>query len=277
MNVNQYTDTAIQWLSTYSLKLLAALLIFIVGRWIAKKLIQVLTTLMRKNKVDETLIGFIDSIAYYTLLVVVLIAAAEQLGINTTSLLTVLGAAGLAVGLALKDSLSNFASGVMLVIFRPFRVGDFVNAGGVSGTVKKITIFNTILSTPDNQMVIVPNGSITSGVITNVTANDTRRVDLVFGIGYEDDIPKAKKVLTDIVNADDRVLKDPEPVIAVSELADSSVNFVVRPWVNKADYWKVYWDLTEKVKITFDAENISIPYPQTDVHLHAVPAPEQAA
>ncbi len=277
MNLNHYTDTAIQWLSTYSLKLLAALLIFIVGRWIAKKLVQVLATLMRKNKVDETLIGFFESITYYTLLVVVLIAAAEQLGINTTSLLTVLGAAGLAVGLALKDSLSNFASGVMLVIFRPFRVGDFVNAGGVSGTVEKITIFNTILSTPDNQMVIVPNGGITSGVITNVTANDTRRVDLVFGIGYEDDIPKAKKVLTDIVAADNRVLKDPEPVIAVSELADSSVNFVVRPWVNKADYWNVYWDLTEKVKITFDAEDISIPYPQTDVHLHSVSASEQAA
>jgi small conductance mechanosensitive channel len=277
MNVNQYMDTITQWFSTYSLKIVAAILIFLFGRWLARKLTGLLAKLMRKNKMDETLVGFIESIAYYTLLIVVLIAAAEQLGINTTSLLTVLGAAGLAVGLALKDSLSNFASGVMLVLFRPFRVGDFVNAGGVSGTVKQITIFNSILSTPDNQKVIVPNSAITSDVITNVTANDTRRIDFVFGIGYEDDIPKAKKILTDIVNADPRVLKDPEPVIAVSELADSSVNFVVRPWVKTGDYWKVYWDITEKVKMTFDAEGVSIPYPQTDVHIISAPTQEQAA
>ncbi|MFH1980739.1 MAG: mechanosensitive ion channel domain-containing protein [Pseudomonadota bacterium] len=273
MNINQYMDNIVPWLSTYSLKLVAAVLIFVIGRWLAKKLTLLLGALMRKNKVDDTLIGFFDSIAYYTLLIVVLIAAAEQLGINTTSLLTVLGAAGLAVGLALKDSLSNFASGVMLVLFKPFRVGHFVNAGGVSGTVERVTIFNTVLNTPDNQRVIVPNGSITGGVITNVTANDTRRVDLVFGIGYGDDIPKAKKILTDIVAADERVLKDPAPVIAVSELADSSVNFVVRPWVKTGDYWKVYWDLTEKVKMTFDAEGVSIPFPQRDVHIYNETAP----
>jgi small conductance mechanosensitive channel len=277
MNVNQYTDTAVQWISNYSLKLVAALIIFIVGRWLAKKLTLLLAKLMRKNKVDETLIGFIDSIAYYTLLVVVLIAAAEQVGINTTSLLTVLGAAGLAVGLALKDSLSNFASGVMLVLFRPFRVGDVVNAGGVTGKVEKITIFNTVMGTPDNQRLIVPNGSITGGVITNVTANDTRRVDMVFGIGYGDDIPKAKKILADIVAADARILKDPTPVIAVSELADSSVNFVVRPWVKTSEYWDVYWDLTEKVKMTFDAEGVSIPFPQRDVHIFNEASADQAA
>jgi small conductance mechanosensitive channel len=277
MNVNHYMDNIIPWLSVYSLKLVAAILVFIIGRWLAKKLTLLLGALMRKNKVDETLIGFFDSIAYYTLLIVVLIAAAEQLGVNTTSLLTVLGAAGLAVGLALKDSLSNFASGVMLVLFKPFRVGDFVNAGGVSGTVEKVTIFNTIMKTPDNQRVIVPNGSITGGVITNVTANDTRRVDLVFGIGYGDDIAKAKKILTDIVTADARILTDPAPVIVVSELADSSVNFAVRPWVKTGDYWKVYWDLTEKVKMTFDAEGVSIPFPQRDVHIYNEAAPEQAA
>lgn len=277
MNVNRYLDVIIPWLSTYSLKLVAAVLVFIIGRWLAKKVTMLLKKLMKKNKVDDTLIGFFDSIFYYTLLIVVLIAAAEQLGINTTSLLTVLGAAGLAVGLALKDSLSNFASGVMLVLFKPFRLGDFVNAGGVSGTVEKVTIFNTIMKTPDNQRVIVPNGSITGGVITNVTANDTRRVDMVFGIGYGDDILKAKKILTDIVAADERILTDPAPVIAVSELADSSVNFVVRPWVKTGDYWKVYWELIEKVKMTFDAEGVSIPFPQRDVHIYNETAPDQAA
>ena len=165
----------------------------------------------------------------------------------------------------------------MLVLFRPFRVGDVVNAGGVTGKVEKITIFNTVMGTPDNQRLIVPNGSITGGVITNITANDTRRIDLVFGIGYGDDIPKAKKILTDIVTADARVLKDPAPVVAVSELADSSVNFIVRPWTKTSDYWNVYWDLTEKVKMTFDAEGISIPFPQRDVHLFKASDAEQAA
>ena len=267
MDIDKYMDMATLWISTYALKILGAIVILIVGRWLVKRVTKLLARVMKKNNVDETLVGFTESILYYILLVVVLIAAAEQVGINTTSMLTVLGAAGLAVGLALKDSLSNFASGVMLVMFRPFGVGDFVNAGGVSGSVKKITIFNTVLTTPDNQRVIVPNGSITSGVITNVTANDTRRVDLVFGIGYDDDIPKAKRLLEEIVSADERVLKDPAPLIAVHELADSSVNFVVRPWVRTSDYWNVYWDLTEQVKLRFDAEGVSFPFPQQDVHL----------
>jgi small conductance mechanosensitive channel len=214
------------------------------------------------------LIDFLSNITYYTLMVVVLIAVASQLGINTTSFLAVIGAAGLAVGLALKDSLSNFASGIMLILFRPFRVGDAISVGGVTGKVEKITIFTTILNTFDNQRVIIPNGNLTNGVIQNITANSTRRVDLVMGIGYEDDIAKARKIMSDIISADERVLKDPAPTIAVSELGDRSVNFVVRPWSKTEDYWDVYFDLTEKIKIAFDKEGISIPYPQRDVHIY---------
>ena len=255
------------WSTTYAIKILAALLIFFIGKWMARMVTTLLTKLLDKKKIDVTLIQFLDSILYYTLLIVVLIAAAGQLGINTTSFLTIVGAAGLAIGLALKDSLSNFASGFMLIIFHPFRVGDFVKAGGASGTVKSIDMFNTTIHTPDNQKVIVPNSKITTDVITNVTANDTRRVDLVIGIGYDDDILKAKSVLKGIIKEEKRILENPATTIAVSELADSSVNFVVRPWVKTTDYWGVYFDLTEKVKITFDKEGISIPYPQQDVHL----------
>jgi len=255
------------WSTTYVIKIVAALLIFFIGKWLARMVTNLLTKLLDKKNIDATLIQFLDSILYYTFLIVVIIAAAGQLGINTTSFLTIVGAAGLAIGLALKDSLSNFASGFMLIMFHPFRVGDFVNAGGASGTVKSIDMFNTTIHTPDNQKVIVPNSKITSDVITNVTANDTRRVDMVIGIGYQDDILKAKTVLEGIIKDEKRVLENPATTIAVSELADSSVNFVVRPWVKTTDYWGVYFDLTEKIKITFDKEGISIPYPQQDVHL----------
>jgi len=255
------------WLSVYSLKVVAAILVLIIGKWIARKISKIIGVVLEKNNVDVTLVGFLTNITYYALLIMVVIAAAGQLGINTTSFLTIVGAAGLAVGLALKDSLSNFASGVMLILFRPFQVGDIVTAGGVTGKVEQITIFTTVINTPDNQRVIVPNGAVTSDVITNVNANPTRRVDMVFGIGYDDDIAQAKKILIDLLDADSRVLKDPAPVVAVSELADSSVNFIVRPWVNSADYWGVYLDLHEKVKVTFDEAGISIPYPQQDLHL----------
>ena len=267
MNLEQVLDKAIFWVSNYSLKVLAAVIILIVGRWLSRKIARLLKRVLEKNGIDVTLTGFLENIAYYALLILVVIAAAGQLGINTTSFLTIVGAAGLAVGLALKDSLSNFASGVMLVLFRPFKVGDGVKAAGVAGKVERIGIFNTILNTPDNQKVIVPNSSITSDVITNITANPTRRIDLVAGIGYEDDIDRAKQVLNEIVAADDRILKDPAPTIAVSELADSSVNFVVRPWVKTGDYWDVYFALTEQIKVRFDAEGISIPYPQQDLHI----------
>lgn len=266
-NFQKIYEMAVNWVGDYSLKVLAAVLILIVGRWVARKIADLLARVLEKNKIDATLTGFLENIAYYALLILVLIAAAGQLGINTTSFLTIVGAAGLAVGLALKDSLSNFSSGVMLVLFRPFRVGDAVDVAGVKGKVVGINIFNTILNTPDNQRVIVPNSSITNGVITNITANPTRRIDLVAGIGYEDNIPLAKQVLTKIVQSDDRILKEPAPQIALSELADSSVNFVVRPWVNTGDYWDVYFALTEQIKLRFDEAGISIPYPQQDVHL----------
>lgn len=224
--------------------------------------------MIEKRGADPMLASFVGSIVHILAVAFVVIAALGQLGIQTTSLVAIIGAAGLAVGLALQGSLANFASGVMIIAFRPFKVGDFVEAGGAVGVIEGIQIFSTQLKTGDNKTIIVPNAAITGGSITNYSTKDTRRVDLVFGIGYDDDIKKAKSLLEDIVNSDERVLKDPAPVIAVSELADSSVNFIVRPWVNSADYWGVYWDLTETVKLRFDAEGISIPFPQQDVHMH---------
>ena len=213
------------------------------------------------------LIEFIGSIAKAALLLFVIIASLDMLGVNTTSLIAMLGAAGLAVGLALQGSLQNFASGVLLIIFRPFKIGDFVEAGGTVGTVEKITIFNTIVLSPDNREIIVPNGAIYGGTITNFSARDSRRIDMVFGIGYGDDIKKAKDILMQAMASDSRVLKDPAPVVALAELADSSVNFVVRPWVKGADYWDVKFDLTEHIKMAFDEKGISIPFPQMDVHM----------
>lgn len=253
---------------TYGFKILTALIIFLVGKWLARKITNLCLKLMSAKGVDETLTRFLENIIYYILLVVVLITAAGQLGIETTSFIAVLGAASLAIGLALKDSLANFSSGVMLILFRPFSVGDVVNAGGETGKVESITVFNTIMNTPDNQRKIIPNGSILGSAITNVTANPTRRVDLVIGIGYDDDIKKAKETLESIVAGQVGVLKDPAPTIAVSELGDSAVNLVVRPWVKTDDYWTVYFELIEKIKLTFDEEGISFPYPQQDVHLY---------
>ena len=267
INIDKIIETITYWATTYSVKLIGAIVLFVIGKWLATKISKIITKLLEKNSVDTTLVNFLENIIYYTLLIVVIIAVAGQLGINTTSFLTIVGAAGLAIGLALKDSLSNFASGVMLIMFRPFSVGDFINTGGVTGNVVNIALFNTTLHTPDNQKVIVPNSAITSNVITNVTANDTRRVDLVIGIGYDDDIKKAKDVLNRVIQEEERVLDTPEATIAVSELADSSVNFVVRPWTKTDDYWGVYFGLTEKIKIAFDKEGISIPYPQQDVHM----------
>jgi small conductance mechanosensitive channel len=268
MNIEKILDTLTLWATTYSVKIIGAILVVFIGKWIAKKITGLIVALLEKNNIDPTLSKFLNSILYYSLMVVVIIAAAGQLGINTTSFLTIVGAAGLAVGLALKDSLSNFASGVMLILFRPYKVGDFIKVAGVSGTAAEIALFTTTLNTPDNQKVIIPNSKVTGDVITNVTANATRRVDLVIGIGYDDDIKKAKEILEAILKEENRLLGDPAPTVAVSELADSSVNFVVRPWVNTSDYWNVYFDLTEKIKTRFDAEGISIPYPQRDVHLY---------
>lgn len=244
-----------------------AVLIFIIGRYVASLLNGIVRKVLTNAKVDTILINFLCSIVAWTLLLIVIIMALNQLGVNTTSLIALVGAAGLAIGLSLQDSLKNFAAGVMLITFRPFKEGDFVEAGGTSGSVENIAIFSTTFKTPDNRKVVVPNGAIYSGVITNYSAMDTRRIDLVFGIGYDDDIKKAKEIIENILKSDGRIHSLPAPVIAVDELADSSVNFVVRPWVNTSDYWAVKWDLTEKIKIAFDENGISIPFPQMDVHL----------
>ena len=238
------------------------------GIWLAKQIKKYIVVMMEKQEVDALLASFTSNIAYVALIAFVVIAALSQLGIQTTSFIAIIGAAGLAIGLALQSSLSNFASGVMIIAFRPFKVGDFVEAGGVSGVIEGIQIFSTQMRTGDNKAIIVPNSNITSSNITNYSAKDTRRIDMVFGIGYDDDIKKAKDILKNLLNDDKRVLKDPEALVAVSELADSSVNFVVRPWVKASDYWGVKFDYTETVKLTFDKEGISIPYPQQDLHIH---------
>ncbi len=238
------------------------------GIWIAKRLKKYIVVIMEKREVDALLASFASNIAYIALVAFVIIAALGQLGIQTTSFIAIIGAAGLAIGLSLQSSLSNFASGVMIIAFRPFKVGDFIEAGGVSGVVEGIQIFSTQMRTGDNKAIIIPNSNITGGNITNYSAKDTRRVDMVFGIGYDDDIKKAKDILSKLVEEDERILKDPAPLVAVSELADSSVNFIVRPWVKADDYWGVMFDYTETVKLTFDKEGISIPYPQQDLHLY---------
>ena len=260
-------DNIVEILSSLAFSLLMALLIFVIGKWLVNKVVAVLGKVLRKVKgMDETLIKFLENIVYYALMIVVLLTALGKLGVETTSFLAILGAAGLAIGLALKDSLGNFASGVMIILFKPFKVGDVVTAAGVTGSVTEVGIFNTIFTTPDNQKIIIPNGAITSASITNINANDTRRIDLLIGIGYNDDIKKAKDVLNSIVTENEKVLIDKGITVAVSELADYSVNFVVRAWVNTPDYCDVKFALTETIKTTFDKEGITIPFPQQDVH-----------
>lgn len=255
------------YLIPWSIHIAAALAIFIFGRMVAKVIVRVLKKILGKAKMDPILINFISSIVNTLLLLFIIVAALDQLGVDTTSLIALLGAAGLAVGLALQGSLQNFAAGVMMIVFRPFKAGDFVEVAGTAGVVESINIFSTTMRTGDNREIIVPNGAIYSGTITNYSARETRRIDLVFGIGYDADIRKAKEVLQQILDEDSRVLKDPASTIALSELADSSVNFVVRPWVKTADYWNVRFDITEQVKLRFDEHGISIPFPQMDVHM----------
>ncbi len=255
-------------LMLYGVKVIAAIAIFVIGRWVAKGFRSLTQRLMDKKNVDPTVSGFVGNLAYMALLVFVIIAALGQLGIQTTSFIAIIGAAGLAIGLALQGSLSNFASGFLMIIFKPFKVGDYVEVAGVAGTVETIQIFTTTLKTPDNKTVIVPNASVTGDNIVNWTVKGTRRADMVFGIGYDDDIDKAKQIMADVLSKDDRILKDPPIQIAVSELADSSVNFVVRPWVSIENYWGVYFDAMENIKKAFDEAGISIPYPQQDVHMY---------
>lgn len=252
----------------YGLQVLGALATLVIGIWIAKLLAKSLGKVLNKREVDPTLVKFLVSLAKIGLITFVMISAAAQIGIQTASFVAIIGAAGLAIGFALQGSLSNLAAGVMLIIFKPVKVGDYIEGGGAAGSVEAVGIFITTLLTPDNKVVYIPNSTLTGGNITNYSAKDTRRVDMVFGIGYSDDIDKAKKVIDEVLSADDRVLKDPAPQIVVSELADSSVNFNVRPWVKTADYWGLYFDTTETIKKKFDEQNISIPFPQRDVHMH---------
>jgi small conductance mechanosensitive channel len=252
----------------YGLKVVAALFIFIVGRWIAKIIQRVTEKILTKRSVDPIITSFVENFVYVVLLVFVVLAALAQLGIQTTSFIAVIGAAGLAIGLALQGSLANFAAGFLILIFRPFKAGDYVEAAGVAGSIEKIQIFTTQLATPDNKTVIIPNSRIMGDTITNYSARDTRRVDMVFGVGYNDDIDKVRSLIKDVIDHDGRILKDPEPVIVVGSLGDSSVNFTVRVWVNTPDYWGVFFDNVETIKKRFDAEGISIPFPQTDVHLY---------
>ena len=254
-------------LINYVIALVIAVLIYWVGSKIAKMISKVVGRLMEKRKLDPVIVSFISSLSYGLLMAFVIIAALSQLGVQTASFIAIIGAAGLAVGLALQGSLSNFASGILIIAFRPFKAGDFIEAGGAAGVVESIKLFSTVIRSGDNKEIILPNSGVVGGAIINYSAKPTRRIDLVIGISYDADIRHAKKVLSEVVAASDKVLKDPAPLVAVHALADSSVNFVVRPWVKSSDYWPVYFELMENIKIRLDQENIGIPYPQMDVHI----------
>jgi small conductance mechanosensitive channel len=259
-----------EYLLPWGTQIVLALLIFFAGRMVANLVLKAITGMMVKARVEPILTDFVSTVLRALLMVLVVVISLSQLGLDTTSLITLLGAAGLAVGLALKDSLSHFAAGVMLIVFRPFKLGDYVEVGGVAGSVNKITIFSTRLKTPDNRVVTVPNANVFGNTMVNYSEEPTRRLDMVVGISYGSDLLLAKKIMTEMLGNDERILKDPAFTVAVSELADSSVNFVVRPWVKAADYWVVKWELTEAIKLRFDAEGIEIPFPQMDVHLNKV-------
>lgn len=255
------------YLAQYGLKILGAVIIFVVGRWIARLISNLAASAMTKAKMELMLVQFIKDLSYVAMLTFVVIAALANMGVQTASFIAVLGAAGLAVGLALQGSLANFASGVLMLIFKPIHVGDFVEAGGAKGTVKETGIFTTVLSSPDNVRIIIPNSQVMGSTISNYTVNGTRRVDMVVSISYGDDLKKAKKVIEDVLAKDERILPDPAPVVAVSALADSSVNFVVRPWVKSADYWGTYFDFTANIKTALEENGLTIPFPQRDVYV----------
>ncbi|WP_439134979.1 mechanosensitive ion channel family protein [Pseudomaricurvus sp.] len=265
-NVEELMEAIPELIMIYGLKVLMAIVVYVVGKWIAGMLASAFERGMTAKNVDPTVAHFTRNIVYYALFAVVIIAALGQLGVQTASFVAIVGAAGLAIGFALQGSLANFAAGVLLILFRPIKVGDYVEAGGAAGVVKEISIFTTILTTPDNKVVIIANNQVMSNNITNYSTMSTRRVDLLVGISYGSDIKLAKQIMQEIADNDSRVLKDPAVQIAVKELADSSVNFVFRSWVNSADYWDVFFEFTEQVKLKFDEQGIEIPFPQMDVH-----------
>ncbi len=266
-DIDNFIEVLLELITRFGLNIIAAIAIFFIGQWAAKIMSRLVRRLVSKANVDPTLGSFIVTLTYYVVVIFAVIAALNRLGIQTASLIAVLGAAGLAVGLALQGSLSNFAAGVLIITFRPFNIGDLIEAAGVLGNVKDIQLFTTTLTTPDNKLVIVPNSSLTSGNIINYTVTGKLRVDAVIGVSYDSDIDQVKQVISEVLNKDPFVLKDPEPTVAVLELADSSVNFAVRPWAKPEDYWTVYFNTYENIKKRLDAEGITIPFPQRDVHM----------
>lgn len=270
--INNYIthNNIVELLINGVLNLVIAALIFLVGKWVANAVQNTLEKLLRLRKIDEVLVDFLGTIAYAMVIVIAVVAAFDTLGIPATSFLAIIGAAGLAIGLALKDSLSNFASGVMLVLFRPFTKGDYIDAGGITGTVDEIRLVSTTLTTPDNKLVTVPNAMIYSNAITNFSAKETRRLDMVFGVGYDDDLKLVASILKKMCSDHPKILADPETNIYITNLGDSSVDFAVRPWVKGSDYWSVRAELLGTAKVALEAAGCSIPYPQTDVHLHQV-------
>ena len=268
MDTTEIINSITQIAADFGLRLLYAVLIIFVGRWVVKLLLKIIKSALEKTTVEETVRIFVANLLSTLLMVIIFIAAINQLGIETTSIIAMLGAAGLAIGLALQGSLANFAAGILIVIFRPYKVGDYIEAGSAAGTVLDIQIFSTVLKTPDNKVVVVPNGTIMDSSIINYTGQETRRVDIIASCGYDDDIDKVKDILNDILDQDERILEEPEPRIAVSELADNSINFIVRPWVKSSDVLSVKYSILEQIKKRFDAEEISIPYPQRDVHIY---------
>lgn len=265
--INTYSEKIYDLVLFYGPKLVGAILTLLIGLWVIKIIQKTVKKTFEKRNVDSSLRGFLNSMIGILLKVMLVISVVGMLGVEMTSFIAILGAAGLAVGMALSGTLQNFAGGVMILIFKPFKVGDFIDAQGHTGTVNEIQIFNTILKTPDNKTIIIPNGGLSTSSMTNYSTEPQRRVDFVFGIAYGDDFDKAKKVLIKLINEDERILKDPEPFVALTELADSSVNIVVRVWAEAANYWGIYFDLHEKVYKTFDKEGLHIPFPQMDVHL----------
>ena len=267
-NANDYSTMAIEYATEYGIKIVGAILIFIIGKMIARSLSNIVNTLMTKAKVDETLVSFASASVYFILLLLVMLAAVSNLGVETTSFVAILASMGVAIGLALKDSIANIGAAVLIIVFRPFKIGDFIEAGGASGTVESINMFSTVICPVDNRTIIVPNGAIVAGNITNFSMKEVRRVDHTIGIGYDDDIKLAKEVLYEVIKNDARTLNDPEPLVAVAELGDSSVNFTFRAWVKSEEYWPAHFELLEEAKYALDAKGINIPYPQMDVHLN---------
>jgi small conductance mechanosensitive channel len=267
MDITKYTDMAVVYATEYGLKIVSALLIFMIGKWVVKRVTAFTKSLMEKAEIDKTLTEFSESLIYFILLLMVVLASLNALGINTTSFVAIFGAASLAIGLALQGSLANVGAAVLIIIFRPFKVGDFIEAGGATGTVEDVNLFSTIIAPVDNRTIIVPNAAIIGGNITNYSNKQERRVDHVFGVSYDDDLKLAKETLMEILESDPRVLQDPAPFVAVSELGDNSVNLITRAWVKTEDYWDVHFEQIEKVKLIFDEKGLSFPYPQMDVHL----------